>query len=86
MQTNRNIYIVVQSVENGQLSVFPERTIPFPSVKYVSASRFRDDWFAIGIGSPQEPDPLVNCLLKTEFFTHLKNAMKGTLNLKIADQ
>jgi myosin-1 len=46
----------------------------------------KDDWFSIGVGSPQEPDPLINCVFKTEFFTHLKMAMaEGGLNLKIAD-
>lgn len=69
---------------NQQLSISTERTIPLGAIKYVSTSTFRDDWFSIGVGSPQEPDPLLSCLLKTEFFTHLSKAMRGSLNLKIA--
>lgn len=45
----------------------------------------KDDWFSLGVSSPQEPDPLINCIFKTEFFTHLKSATPGGLNLKIAD-
>lgn len=85
MQTNKTVYIVVQTIQNGQVLIISERTIPLGSIRYVSTSKYRDDWFAIGIGSPQEPDPLINCILKTEFFTHLKMAMKGGLHLKIGE-
>jgi len=70
---------------NRQLSIQSERTIPLGAIKYVSASGLKDDWFSLGVGSPQEPDPLINCVFKTEFFTHLKLAMPGGLNLKIAE-
>ena len=68
-----------------QLRISSERTVPLGSIKYVSTSTLKDDWFSLGIGSAQEPDPLLNCVFKTEFFTHLKMAMPGGLNLKIAD-
>ncbi|KAI9780028.1 MAG: class II myosin [Peltula sp. TS41687] len=83
--TNKLIYIVVHALLNGQLTVSSERDIPLSSIKYVSTSSFRDDWFSIGIGSPQEPDPLLNCVLKTEFFTHLMKLTRGHLNLKISE-
>ncbi|KAG9734572.1 myosin IC heavy chain, partial [Aureobasidium melanogenum] len=62
-----------------------ERTIAIGAIKFISASKLKDDWFAIGAGSPQEPDPLVNCIFKTEFFTMLKKASRGTVDIRIAE-
>ncbi len=70
---------------SGQLSISSERTIPLGAIKYVGTSTLKDDWFSLGVSSPQEADPLLNCVFKTEFFTHLKSGMPGGLNLKIAD-
>ncbi|RHZ47814.1 class I myosin myoA [Aspergillus thermomutatus] len=83
--TNRHIYIIAQNLVNNQLVISSERTIPIGAIKAISASNLKDDWFSIVVGSPQEPDPLVNCVFKTEFFTHLNNTLHGQLNLKIAD-
>jgi myosin I len=84
--TKRNIYIVKQVLVNRQVQIQAERTIPVGAIKFISASTLKDDWFSIGVGAPQEPDPLVNCVFKTEFFTHLTNVLRGSLNLKIADK
>jgi len=62
-----------------------ERSIPLGVIRFVGTSTLKDDWFSLGVGSQQEPDPLLNCVFKTELFTHLKNAIPGGLNLKIAD-
>ena len=70
---------------NRQLTISSERTIPLGAIKFVSTSTLKDDWFSLGVSSPQEPDPLINCVFKTEFFTHLKRIMPGGLNLKIAE-
>lgn len=83
--TGKNIYLIKQAIVNRQLSVSAEKTIPIGAIKFISISKLKDDWMAIGVGSPQEPDPLVNCVLKTEFLTHLKKASRGTVNIKIAD-
>lgn len=83
--TTNNVFIVQQGLQAGQLHISAERTIPIGSIKYVSTSNLKDDWFALGVGSPQQPDPLLNCPLKTEFFTTLKHALHGSLNLKISD-
>jgi myosin-1 len=72
-------------VVQRQLSITAERTISLGAIKYVSASNLKDDWFSLGVGSAQEPDPLISCVFKTEFFTHLHNALRGQLNLKISD-
>ncbi|KAI4217326.1 MAG: hypothetical protein LQ351_000635 [Letrouitia transgressa] len=83
--TNKNVYIVVQALVNRQVSVSAERTIPLGAIKFVGTSTLKDDWLSLGVGSPQEADPLLNCVFKTEFFTHLKTAMAGGLQLKIAE-
>lgn len=79
------MYIVSQSIVNNQLVIASERTIALGAIKSVSTSNLKDDWFSLVIGA-QEPDPLLNCVFKTEFFTHLSNALRGSLNLKIGDR
>ena len=81
--TSRNIYIIKQVLVNRQVSIQAERTISLGAIRFVSCSNLKDDWFSLGVGSAQEPDPLISCVLKTEFFTHLTNALRGSLNLKI---
>ena len=84
-KTSKAVYIVVSTIVNRQLSISSERTIPLGVIKFVGTSTLKDDWFSLGVSSPHEPDPLINCVFKTEFFTHLKRTMPGGLNLKIAD-
>lgn len=76
---------MAQNIVNNQLVISSERTIPIGAIKAISTSKLRDDWFSLLVGSPQEPDPLLNCVFKTEFFTHLNTALRG-LNLKIGDK
>ncbi|KAJ4296289.1 class II myosin [Kalmusia sp. IMI 367209] len=83
--TKRNVYLVKQVLINRQVQIQAERTIPVGAIKFISCTTLKDDWFSIGVGSPQEPDPLVNCIFKTEFFTHLTNMLRGSLNLKIGE-
>jgi myosin-1 len=83
--TRKNAYLVKQVLVNRQISIQAERTIPLGAIRFVSASTLKDDWFAIGVGSPQEPDPLVSCVFKTEFFTQLKTATRGALDLRIGN-
>ena len=78
------MYIVAQNIVNNQLQISSERTVPIGAIKSVSTSNLKDDWFSLVIGA-QEPDPLLNCVFKTEFFTHLTNALRGQLSLKISD-
>ena len=79
------MYIVLQSLDNRQVSIQSERTIPLGAIKYVSTSSLKDDWFSLGVSSPQEADPLINCVFKTEFFTQLKMATPGGPSLKISE-
>ncbi|CAZ84294.1 unnamed protein product [Tuber melanosporum] len=83
VMTNKAIYIVIQAMANGQVAISSERTMPLGSIKFVSMSSLRDDWFSLGVGSPQQPDTLVSCVFKTELVTHLRAAMPGGLDLRI---
>lgn len=83
--TKKNVYIIKQAIVNKQLQIMAERTIPLGAIKFISTSNLRDDWFAIGAGSPQEPDPLVSCVLKTEFFTQIKEATRGGVDIRFGD-
>jgi myosin-1 len=83
--TNRAVYIIKQALVNKQIQIIAERTIPVGAIKFVSTSVLKDDWFALGVGSPQEPDPLMSCIFKTEFFTQLKQVTKGATQLQIAE-
>ena len=83
--TTKNVYLIKQAMVNKQLQIFAERTIPIGAIKFVSATNLKDDWFSIGASSPQEPDPLINCVFKTEFFTHLRQVSRGSVQLQIGE-
>jgi myosin I len=83
--TKGKFYIVAQLMVNKQPTVAVERAISLGAIKFVGASTCQDDWFSLGIGSAQEPDPLMNCILKTELFTHMQRTSHGSFNLKISD-
>ncbi|KAM7188732.1 myosin-1 [Naviculisporaceae sp. PSN 640] len=83
--TNSKFYIVAQMLVQGNVQIVVERSFPLGAIKFISASSCRDDWFSLGVGSQQEADPLLNCLLKTELFTQMQRVMPGGFNLKIAD-
>lgn len=83
--TNSKFYIVAQVLVNGTVQISVERAVPLGAIKFISTSTARDDWFSLGVGSPQEADPLLNCLLKTELFTQMQRGMPGGFQLKIGD-
>ncbi|KAK4229718.1 putative myosin-5 [Podospora fimiseda] len=84
--TNSKFYVVAQVLgQNHQVSIIVERSFPLGSIKFISVSTCRDDWFSLGVGSQQEADPLLNCVLKTEMLTQMKRVMPGGFNLKIAE-
>ncbi|KUJ24118.1 myosin-1 [Mollisia scopiformis] len=79
-------YIVTQHLVQKQVQIAIERAIPLGAIKFVSVSSCRDDWFSLGVGSPQEADPLLCCVLKTELFTHMSMSMPGGgFQLKVGD-
>ncbi|KAI5780653.1 myosin IC heavy chain [Peziza echinospora] len=81
--TTKSVYIILQASVQGQLTIQAERTIPIGAIKFVGLSNLRDDWMSFGVGSPQEADPLVSCVFKTEFITHLRNALRGSLDVRV---
>lgn len=83
--TNSKFYIVAQMLVGGQPKISAERAIPLGAIKGISASSSQDDWFSLLVGSPQEPDPLMNCILKTEMFTQMQRVMPGGFSLQIAE-
>lgn len=83
--TSKAVYIVVQNFVNNSLVISAERTIPIGAIKYISCTTLKDDWFSLGVGSAQEPDPLLNCVFKTEFFLQFKYVSLGSFSLKIGD-
>ncbi|KAK6215010.1 hypothetical protein QIS74_08029 [Colletotrichum tabaci] len=83
--TSSKFYIVAQMLVNGQPQISVERSMPLGAIKFIAASTARDDWFSLGVGSPQEADPLLNCVLKTEMFTQMQRVMPGGFNLKIGE-
>ncbi|KAK6820880.1 myosin I myo5 [Apiospora arundinis] len=83
--TNSKFYIVAQALVNHQVQIIVERQIPLGAIKFIGTSTCRDDWFSLGVGSPQEPDPLLNCVLKTELFTQMQRCMPAGFSLKIGE-
>jgi myosin-1 len=84
--TSNKFYIVaLMRGQNNQVQIAVERSYPLGAIKFIGASTSRDDWFSLGVGSQQEADPLLNCVLKTEMFTQMKRVMPGGFNLKIGD-
>lgn len=83
--TNSKFYVIAQVLANGHPQVVVEKAVPLGAIKFIGTSTARDDWFSLGIGSPQEPDPLMNCVLKTEMFTQMQRVMPGGFNLKIGE-
>jgi myosin-1 len=83
--TNAKLYVVMQMLVNGQPQIQVDKAFALGTIKFIGASTCRDDWFSLGVGSPQEADPLMNCVLKTEMFTQMQRLMPGGFNLKIGD-
>lgn len=73
----------MQTLVNGQLSITAEYNIPLGSIKYVGMTNLRDDWFCLGVGSPNTPDPLISCVFKTELITRLKKANPAGFEIRI---
>jgi myosin I len=83
--TTNKFYIIAQALVNHQVQISVERSVPLGAIKFIGTSTARDDWFSLGVGSPQEADPLLNCLLKTELFTQMQRGMPGGFNLKVGE-
>lgn len=86
VMTGKYVYIVKQALVNRQLMIQSEKAIPLSSIKTISMTNLKDDWFALVINGSPEPDPLINCIFKTEFCLQMKQATRGAVNVAISDQ
>ncbi|KHJ35989.1 putative p-loop containing nucleoside triphosphate hydrolase [Erysiphe necator] len=83
--TKGKFYIVAQQLINKQVRILIERSFSLGAINFIGISTCRDDWFSLGINSPQQPDPLLNCVLKTELLTHIQSSFANNINFRIAD-
>ena len=83
--TNSKFYIIAQTLVQNQAQIVIERTVPLGAIKFIGVSSAQDDWFSLGVGSQQEADPLLNCILKTELFTQMQRVMPGGFNLRAGE-
>jgi hypothetical protein len=60
-----------------------ERAVQLSSIKYVGMSNLQDDWVALALESPNEPDIFFSCVFKTELVTRMSLLMRG-LDIRIA--
>ncbi len=80
--TAKNFYIVSETVLNNQVSYTSEFTIGLSSINYVGLSALQDDWLTLSLRGLPQPDPLINCVFKTELITRLSKLNPG-LDVKI---
>ena len=100
-QTDKNLHILAANSRDGNLTLVHERKIPIVTIKGISMTNLRDDWFvsvkyhltttlclhytqALNLGPTEEGDPLISCVFKTEFATHLMQLTHASINLVIA--
>ncbi|ANB14006.1 myosin 5 [Sugiyamaella lignohabitans] len=74
--TAGKFFVVAESVIQNQLSFVVEHTYAASSIRSVSMTNLRDDWFALNTGSSSEPEPLLWCYFKTELVTLLNVPVK----------
>jgi myosin-1 len=55
------------------------------SIRSVGLSSLRDDWFAVNVAG-QDEDPILWCVFKTEFVTHLLQQTNGGVTVNIGSQ
>lgn len=60
-----------------------ERKIPLVTIRSVGLSNLQDDWMALNTTSGEEGDPLISCVLKTEFLVHLQQCTNGGVQINI---
>ncbi|ODV87829.1 hypothetical protein CANARDRAFT_26030 [[Candida] arabinofermentans NRRL YB-2248] len=71
--TKSKLIVILEQVINRKVSYTIETSISVNSITKVGMSSYQDDWVAINLGSPTQPDLFINLQFKTELVTHLKN-------------
>ncbi|CCH59719.1 hypothetical protein TBLA_0B09040 [Henningerozyma blattae CBS 6284] len=75
-------YVVGQALVQNSMTYQTDFRIPISSIHSISMSKLQDDWLAININDPSQPDPFINTYFKTELITHLKQ-LNPKINIKI---
>lgn len=83
LQTDRAVYIAVTNNKEGRIVTSLERKINLGAIQSIVMTNMRDDWMAIRGPICEEGDPIISCVFKTEFVTHLMSATRGQVNLTI---
>ena len=71
-----------QLVQNRPTTTL-ERKFPLTTIRSIGLSGLRDDWLAINGASSEEGDPVISCVFKTEFLTHLQQQTNGSITVLI---
>ncbi|KAI8450039.1 myosin tail-domain-containing protein [Phakopsora pachyrhizi] len=82
--TDRALYILItQHVASldgvKKPETILERKINISTITSVALSNLRDDWIVINVENSVEQDPVLTCVFKTEFVTHLVAGSRGSI-------
>lgn len=80
--TSRYLYIIGQIMQQNTLRYSVDYQIDVNSIRSVSLTNLQDNWVAINLLNSTQPDPLVNCVFKTELITQLKK-LNSNIHIKI---
>ncbi|KAF8204078.1 P-loop containing nucleoside triphosphate hydrolase protein [Pholiota molesta] len=81
--TAKALYILVLTDKNGATQYAMDRKIALVTIKSIGMSTLRDDWLVINGSASEEGDPIISCIFKTEFVTHLVKATNSNVNILI---
>ncbi|KAF9507018.1 hypothetical protein BS47DRAFT_1373992 [Hydnum rufescens UP504] len=82
--TEKAVYIVSNTVRDGQTTLFLERKITLITIRGFAMSNLRDDWVALNLTSSEEGDPVFSCYFKTELLTWLSELTREPLMIEYA--
>ncbi|GAV51421.1 hypothetical protein ZYGR_0AD06040 [Zygosaccharomyces rouxii] len=80
--TSRHFYIIGQVMQQNTLRYSVDYQIDISNVRSVSLTNLQDNWVAINLLNATEPDPLINCIFKTELITQMKR-LNSNIHIKI---
>ncbi|KIM32324.1 hypothetical protein M408DRAFT_14711 [Serendipita vermifera MAFF 305830] len=84
--TDKAVYIVVTNNKEGKIVTSLERKINLAAIRGVALTNLRDDWMAIQGPICEEGDPIISCVFKTEFITHLMQTTRGQVTISIGPE
>lgn len=82
-QTDKAVYLLISQAVHDHVQTTLERKIPLVTIRSVGLSNLQDDWMALNTTSGEEGDPLISCVLKTEFLVHLQQCTNGGMQINI---